>query len=50
MKSPGSRPWATSSKRAARRWGNMQVITWDFAAAKSRPRLDPRGEGEGLVY
>lgn len=33
-----------------RRWGNMQVITWDFASGKVAAASDPRGEGEGLVY
>ena len=33
-----------------RRWGNMQVITWDFATGKVDAASDPRGEGVGLVY
>jgi gamma-glutamyltranspeptidase / glutathione hydrolase len=33
-----------------RQWGNMQVITWDYAAGKVQAASDPRGEGEGLVY
>jgi gamma-glutamyltranspeptidase/glutathione hydrolase len=33
-----------------RQWGNMQVITWDFANGKVDAASDPRGEGEGLVY
>jgi gamma-glutamyltranspeptidase/glutathione hydrolase len=33
-----------------RRWGNMEVITWDFASGKVAAASDPRGEGEGLVY
>ena len=33
-----------------RQWGNMQVITWDFANGKVEAASDPRGEGEGLVY
>jgi gamma-glutamyltranspeptidase/glutathione hydrolase len=33
-----------------RQWGNMQVITWDFATGKVDAASDPRGEGEGLVY
>jgi gamma-glutamyltranspeptidase / glutathione hydrolase len=37
-------------KLSARRWGNMQVITWDFATGKVEAASDPRGEGEGLVY
>ncbi len=37
-------------KLSGRRWGNMQVITWDFASGKVEAASDPRGEGEGLVY
>ncbi len=33
-----------------RPWGNMQVVTWDFASGKVEAASDPRGEGEGLVY
>jgi gamma-glutamyltranspeptidase/glutathione hydrolase len=33
-----------------RQWGNMQVVTWDFASGKVDAASDPRGEGEGLVY
>jgi gamma-glutamyltranspeptidase/glutathione hydrolase len=33
-----------------RLWGNMQVITWDFATGKVEAASDPRGEGAGLVY
>ncbi len=33
-----------------RAWGNMQVITWDYASGKVQAAADPRGEGEGLVY
>jgi len=33
-----------------RRWGNMQVITWDFASGKVDAASDPRGAGAGLVY
>jgi gamma-glutamyltranspeptidase / glutathione hydrolase len=35
---------------STRQWGNMQVITWDFASGKVEAASDPRGEGEGLVY
>jgi gamma-glutamyltranspeptidase / glutathione hydrolase len=31
-------------------WGNMQVVTWDFASGKVEAASDPRGEGTGLVY
>jgi gamma-glutamyltranspeptidase/glutathione hydrolase len=37
-------------KVSARQWGNMQVVTWDFASGKVEAASDPRGEGEGLVY
>ncbi len=33
-----------------RRWGNMQVITWDYSTGKVEAASDPRGEGVGLVY
>jgi gamma-glutamyltranspeptidase/glutathione hydrolase len=33
-----------------RQWGNMQVVTWDFATGRVDAASDPRGEGEGLVY
>ncbi len=34
----------------SRRWGNMQVITWDFDSGQVEAAADPRGEGEGLIY
>jgi gamma-glutamyltranspeptidase/glutathione hydrolase len=37
-------------KVSSRPWGNMQVITWDYATGKVVAASDPRGEGEGLVY
>jgi gamma-glutamyltranspeptidase/glutathione hydrolase len=37
-------------KVSGRQWGNMQVITWDFATGKVEAASDPRGEGAGLVY
>jgi gamma-glutamyltranspeptidase/glutathione hydrolase len=37
-------------KLGERQWGNMQVITWDFASGKVEAASDPRGEGAGLVY
>lgn len=33
-----------------RRWGNMQVVTWDYASGKIDAAADPRGEGVGHVY
>ncbi len=32
------------------RWGNLQVVTWDYATGKVEAAADPRGNGEGLVY
>ncbi len=37
-------------KISGRRWGNMQVVTWDYASGRVEAASDPRGEGEGLVY
>jgi len=37
-------------KLSGRQWGNMQVITWDYATGKVQAASDPRGEGEGMVY
>jgi gamma-glutamyltranspeptidase/glutathione hydrolase len=37
-------------KLSGRQWGNMQVITLDFASGKVQAASDPRGEGAGLVY
>jgi gamma-glutamyltranspeptidase/glutathione hydrolase len=37
-------------KEGRGRWGNMQVVTWDFASGKVEAASDPRGEGAGLVY
>jgi gamma-glutamyltranspeptidase/glutathione hydrolase len=37
-------------EQGSRRWGNMEVITWDFASGKVEAASDPRGEGQGLVY
>jgi gamma-glutamyltranspeptidase/glutathione hydrolase len=31
-------------------WGNLQVITWDYASGKVEAAADPRGFGEGYVY
>jgi gamma-glutamyltranspeptidase / glutathione hydrolase len=39
-----------SLKESSRRWGNMEVITWEYATGKVEAASDPRGEGEGLVY
>jgi gamma-glutamyltranspeptidase / glutathione hydrolase len=37
-------------EEGSRRWGNMQVITWDYASGAVAAAADPRGEGAGLVY
>jgi len=37
-------------REGERRWGNMQVVTWDYASGKVDAASDPRGEGTGLVY
>jgi gamma-glutamyltranspeptidase/glutathione hydrolase len=37
-------------EEGSRRWGNMEVITWDYASGKVEAASDPRGEGSGLVY
>jgi gamma-glutamyltranspeptidase / glutathione hydrolase len=37
-------------KVSGRQWGNMQVVTWDYASGKVEAASDPRGEGVGLVY
>ena len=37
-------------EEGSRRWGNMEVITWDFASGKVDAASDPRGVGAGLVY
>ncbi len=33
-----------------RRYGNMQVVTWDFASGASEAASDPRADGEARVY
>jgi len=37
-------------EQGSRLWGNMQVITWDYASGQVQAAADPRGEGDGLVY
>jgi gamma-glutamyltranspeptidase/glutathione hydrolase len=36
--------------RQGRQWGNLQVVTWDYATGEVQAASDPRGEGKGLVY
>jgi gamma-glutamyltranspeptidase/glutathione hydrolase len=33
-----------------RRWGNLQVVLWDYATGEVQAASDPRGEGAGMVY
>jgi gamma-glutamyltranspeptidase/glutathione hydrolase len=35
---------------ARRPFGNMNVVTWDYATGAVEAATDPRGEGEGRVY
>lgn len=37
-------------RESSRPYGNMQVITWDFATGEVEAASDPRGTGEVLVY
>jgi gamma-glutamyltranspeptidase/glutathione hydrolase len=37
-------------EESSHRWGNMEVVTWDFASGKVDAASDPRGVGAGLVY
>jgi gamma-glutamyltranspeptidase/glutathione hydrolase len=37
-------------REAPQPWGNLQVITWDYASGKVEAAADPRGFGEGYVY
>jgi len=37
-------------KEGSRKWGNTQVVTWDYKSGKVEAASDPRGIGEGMVY
>lgn len=37
-------------REGTRRWGNMQVVVWDYRTGKVEAASDPRGVGVGLVY
>jgi gamma-glutamyltranspeptidase/glutathione hydrolase len=37
-------------REGTRKWGNMQVVTWDYRTGKVEAASDPRGAGVGLVY
>ncbi len=41
---------ATCCREGSRKWGNTQVVTWDYKTGKVEAASDPRGVGEGLVY
>jgi gamma-glutamyltranspeptidase/glutathione hydrolase len=47
-KSLEARGYALSEDRG--RWGNLQVVTWDYATHQVQAASDPRGAGEGRVY
>jgi len=35
---------------SGRRYGNMEVITWNYKSGEVKAASDPRGDGEGRVY
>ncbi|HEX6638645.1 MAG TPA: gamma-glutamyltransferase, partial [Steroidobacteraceae bacterium] len=37
-------------REGSRKWGNMQVVVWDYKTGKVEAASDPRGAGVGLVY
>jgi gamma-glutamyltranspeptidase/glutathione hydrolase len=37
-------------REGTRKWGNMQVVTWDYKTGKVEAASDPRGAGVGLLY
>jgi gamma-glutamyltranspeptidase/glutathione hydrolase len=37
-------------REGTRKWGNEQVVTWDYKSGKVEAASDPRGAGVGLVY
>jgi gamma-glutamyltranspeptidase/glutathione hydrolase len=37
-------------KEGTRKWGNLQVVTWDYKSGRVEAASDPRGAGVGLVY
>ncbi len=37
-------------RESGTRWGNTQVVTWDYASGRVEAASDPRGFGAGLVY
>jgi gamma-glutamyltranspeptidase/glutathione hydrolase len=39
-----------SLSEATEPWGNLQVVTWDYASGRVEAASDPRGVGVGFVY
>jgi gamma-glutamyltranspeptidase / glutathione hydrolase len=37
-------------REGTRKWGNVQVVTWDYKTGRVEAASDPRGAGVGLVY
>ena len=37
-------------REGTRRWGNMQVVIWNYKTGDVEAASDPRGAGVGLVY
>ena len=37
-------------KEGSRKWGNTQIVTWDYKTGKVEAASDPRGVGAGMVY
>jgi gamma-glutamyltranspeptidase/glutathione hydrolase len=37
-------------REGTRRWGNMQVVVWNYRTGAVEAASDPRGAGVGLVY
>lgn len=37
-------------REGTRKWGNEQVVTWNYRSGRVEAASDPRGEGVGLVY
>jgi gamma-glutamyltranspeptidase/glutathione hydrolase len=37
-------------REGTRKWGNEQVVVWDYRTGKVEAASDPRGAGVGLVY
>jgi gamma-glutamyltranspeptidase/glutathione hydrolase len=37
-------------REGTRKWGNVQVVTWNYNTGKVEAASDPRGAGVGLIY